>query len=126
MSAKTSSAPDELAITPQAIWVSQQGIQRRNGGDMTGGHAEDLLRRGEMLIHLRRGIRQSARLAESLAGDAIVGSEALALWGRLQAIRGELDGFRAGAADLRRAHNDPFWNEPPHLFHVNGPGQADR
>ena len=77
---------------------------------------EDALYRGEVLISLRHGICQSARLAEQLAADAIVGNEALGLLGRLRAITAELDSLSFHAGDRRRAHNDPFWHEPPHLF----------
>jgi hypothetical protein len=83
---------------------------------MTVGESEKAAIRGQVLVHLRRGVRQSARLAEQLAGDAIVGSEALGLLGRLQAIRAELDASSLTGPDLRRANNDPFWNDPPHPF----------
>ena len=83
---------------------------------MTGRQADDALCRGEVLINLRHGIRQSSRLALQLAEDTIVGNEALALLGRLQAIRAEVDALAFSNPDPRQAQNDPFWNEPPHLF----------
>lgn len=85
---------------------------------MTGREADEAGFRGEVLAHLRHGLRQSSRLAEQLAGDTNVGSEALGLLGRLQAIRAELDAMAAGQ-DLRRAKTDPFWSEPPHPFQNN-------
>ena len=85
-------------------------------GRMTNGTSDDAIYRGEVLIHLRNGIRQSRRLAEQLAQDALVGNEALGLLGRLRAIGAELDSLAMTATDPRRAHNDPFWSEPPHLF----------
>lgn len=75
---------------------------------------DNTLYRGEVLIHLRHGVRRSARLAEQLAGDAIVGNEALALLGRLHAIGAELDSLRLVGTDPRHANNDPFWNKPSH------------
>lgn len=86
---------------------------------MTSGEADDSWYRGKMLIHLRHGIRQSTRLAEELARDAVVGSEAQGLLGRLRAIRSELDGLAFSNVDPRRAQNDPFWNEPPYPFQQN-------
>ena len=83
---------------------------------MTGTQADDTIFRGEVLINLRHGIRQSSRLAEQLTGDSIVGSEAQGLLGRLQAIRAELDSLAFNGIDPRRAENDPFWNEPPFPF----------
>lgn len=83
---------------------------------MSSGKEEDALYRGEALISLRHGISQSAKLAEQLAADAIVGNEALGLLGRLRAINAELESLSWSAGNRRRAHNDPFWNEPPHLF----------
>ena len=77
---------------------------------------DDGLFRGEVLVHLRHGIRRSTRLAEELASDAIVGNEALALLGRLNAITAELDRLSFTSPDPRRPHNDPFWNKPPHAF----------
>lgn len=77
-----------------------------------GGQANDAWHRGELLINLRNGLRQSSRLAEQLAKDALIGHEVRALMGRLQAIRTELDSLSAVDADQRRAHNDPFWNDP--------------
>jgi hypothetical protein len=95
-------------------------IGRRNEGEMTGGEREEAANRGQVLVHLRHGIRETSRLAEQLASDAIVGSEALGLLGRLQAIRAELDASSFTGSDLRRGHNDPFWNEPPHPFQLRG------
>jgi hypothetical protein len=87
---------------------------------MKGSEAEETTYRGEVLVHLRHGIRQSARLAEQLANDAIVGREALGLLGRLQAIRAELDALAIARPDPRRAQNDPFWSKPPHPFRRKG------
>jgi hypothetical protein len=86
--------------------------------------ADDTWFRGKALVHLRHGIRQSTQLAEQLAGDAIVGSEAQGLLGRLNAIRAELDSMAFSAVDRRRAQNDPFWSEPPHPFQRSETRQA--
>ena len=83
---------------------------------MTGTDNDDTWYRGKVLISLRHGIRQSSRLAEELAGDALVGNEALGLLGRLKAIGSELDDLAFSNPDVRRAQNDPFWNQPPHPF----------
>lgn len=83
---------------------------------MTSTAEDDIWYRGTMLVTLRQGIRQSCRLARELASDAIVGSEALGLLGRLKAIDSELDDIARPDPDFRRAHNDPFWNQPPHPF----------
>lgn len=83
---------------------------------MTGAQADDLIYRGRVLINLSHGIRQSTRLAEQLTGDAIVGSEAQGLLGRLHAIRAELESLASSGIDPRRPENDPFWNEPPYPF----------
>jgi hypothetical protein len=64
---------------------------------MTGMSPNESGLRGEYLVLLRHGIRQSARLAEQLSHDALVGNEARSLLGRLQAIRGELDSLATGA-----------------------------
>ena len=93
---------------------------------MTGRDSDDTAYRGRVLVHLRDGIRQLSALAEQLASDAIVGNEALGLLGRLRAIRAELDASAFTGADVRRAHNDPFWNEPPHPFQRSGSSQTGR
>ncbi|UUR09187.1 hypothetical protein [Sphingomonas glaciei] len=72
--------------------------------------------RGTVLINLRHGLRQSSRLAEELASDMIVGSEARGLLCRLKAIGAELDDLAFSNPDVRRAHNDPLWEQPPHPF----------
>lgn len=87
---------------------------------MKGSEAEETTSRGEVLGHLRHGIRQSTRLAEQLAVNPIVGREALGLLGRLEAIRAELDALAVAGPDPRRAQSDPFWNKPPHPFRRNG------
>lgn len=87
---------------------------------MIGSDAEDVMFRGEVLVQLRHGIRQSSRLAEQLTADFIVGHEARSLLGRLEAIRAELDAMRFAHADPRRAENDPFWSEPPNPFRQTG------
>ena len=83
---------------------------------MNGTQADDTIYRGKVLINLRHGLQQSTRSAEQLIGDAIVGSEAQGLLGRLQAIRAELDSLAFSPVDPRKAENDPFWNEPPYPF----------
>nr|WP_314446476.1 hypothetical protein [uncultured Sphingomonas sp.] len=83
---------------------------------MTNGQADETMYRGAVLIHLRHGIRQTSRLAQQLAGDAIVGNEARGLLGRLEAIRAELDAMSFSGADRRRAQNDLIWNQPPYPF----------
>lgn len=83
---------------------------------MNGAQADETIYRGEVLINLRQGIRQSTRLAEQLIGDAIVGGEAQGLLGRLHAIRAELDSLAFHSTDPRRAENDSFWTEPPFPF----------
>jgi hypothetical protein len=93
---------------------------------MSGREADETSRRGEVLVHLRHGIRESTRLAEQLIGDAIVGSEVQGLLGRLRAIRAELDILAMQAPNARRATNDPFWNEPPYPFQQVRPNQAGR
>lgn len=85
---------------------------------------DNSLYRGEVLIHLRHGIRRSSRLAEQLAHDAIVGTEALALLGRLNAIGAELDSLCFAGSDPRQAFNDLFWNKPPHPFRQSPPAAA--
>lgn len=87
---------------------------------MTGWQAEEAGIRGEMLVQLRHGLRQSSRLAEQLAADTIVGNEARGLLGRLRAIRAEVDALAVTGVDLRLAENDPFWSDPPHPFRQNG------
>ena len=67
----------------------------------------------EVLSCLRQGLRESSRLAEQLVDDAIVGNEARAMLGRLQAIRLELNSLTFADSDLRRATNDRFWNKSP-------------
>jgi hypothetical protein len=42
----------------------------------------------------------------------------------LQAIRAELEAIAVAGPDLRRAHNDPFWTQPPHPFRRSGSHQA--
>lgn len=91
---------------------------------MTGSEGDDTWYRGKVLIHLRHGIQQSSDLAEQLANDAIVGSEALGLLGRLHAISAELDALSFSGHDPRKAHNDPLWDRPPHPFRASGSGQA--
>jgi hypothetical protein len=86
--------------------------------------ADETSRRGEVLVHLRHGIRESTRLAEQLVGDAIVGSEAQGLLGRLRAIRAELDVLALQTPNARRAINDPFWNVPPYTSQQVRPNQA--
>jgi hypothetical protein len=71
---------------------------------------------GSVLITLRQGIRQSSRLARELAADAIVGTEALGLLGRLQAIDSELEEIARPNVEMRLASNDPFWKRPPHTI----------
>lgn len=83
---------------------------------MSGTDDDDILYRASVLITLRQGIRHSSRLARELTTDAIVGSEALGLLGRLKAIDSELDDLAFAHSDFRLANNDPFWNEPPHPF----------
>jgi hypothetical protein len=87
---------------------------------MTGMNPNESGLRGEYLVLLRHGIRQSARLAEQLSNDALVGNEARSLLGRLQAIRGELDSLATGAPDHRSAQNDPFWGHGPAPFRYSG------
>lgn len=84
------------------------------------GNNDDTLFRGEVLIHLRHGIRRSCRLAEQLATDSIVGSEAQALLGRLNAITAELEGLNLTRPDPQQPHNDPVWYKPPHPFRYAG------
>ncbi len=91
---------------------------------MTGINDDDILYRGTVLITLRRGIRQSSRLARELAADALVGQEALGLLGRLKAIDSELDDIARPGPDYRLANNDPFWNPPPHPFLRDASGQG--
>ncbi|WP_338505093.1 hypothetical protein V6R86_13255 [Sphingomonas kaistensis] len=83
---------------------------------MTDTDNDDILFRGTVLVTLRQGIRQSSRLARELAGDALIGQEALGLLGRLKAIDSELDDIARPDPDFRLANNDPFWNQPPHPF----------
>ena len=89
---------------------------------MTGDDNESAATRGNMLVNLQHGVSRSSLLAERLATDAIVGSEALALLGRLRAIRTELNSLSTPKIDPRRVHNDPFWNEPPHPFQRGAAG----
>lgn len=89
---------------------------------MTGDDKEPAATRGNMLINLQHGVSRSSLLAKRLATDPIVGSEALALLGRLHAIRTELDSLSTPKIDPRRVHNDPFWNEPPHPFQCGAAG----
>jgi hypothetical protein len=121
MSAKTFTGSDDFAIwwqaLPSTVEVKQTGWEE---GDMTGRNGDETLFRGEVLINLRHGRRQTSQLAQQLAADAIVGPEARGLLGRLQAIRAELDALSFAGLDVRRAQNDPIWSEPPHPFHQNG------
>ncbi|NJC06950.1 hypothetical protein GGQ97_002743 [Sphingomonas kaistensis] len=91
---------------------------------MTSGNSDDTWYRGKVLISLRHGIRQSSRLAEELTGDLIVGNEALGLLGRLKAIGAELDSLAFSNPDIRRAHNDPLWDLPPHPFRTGAASQS--
>ena len=74
---------------------------------------DELARRGETLVVLSHGIRQSSRLAEQLTSDAIVGNEARGLLGRLRAIRVEIDAMASSVPPLRHVQNDPFWSGQP-------------
>jgi len=89
---------------------------------MTGEDHASAATRGNILVNLQHGVSRSSLLAERLASDAIVGSEALALLGRLRAIGSELDRFATTKVDPRRVHNDPIWNEPPHPFQCGAAG----
>lgn len=83
---------------------------------MGGSKGEDTATRGEYLVLLRHGIRQSTRLGEQLTGHPIVGHEVRALMGRLQAIQAELDDLARVQPYLPPAHNDPVWGQLPRSF----------
>jgi hypothetical protein len=108
-------------MSRQAVRALKGNDTRQDEDEMNDRDVDNGSGRGEVLVQLRHGIRHSARLAEELAGDAIVGNEARGLLGRLAAIRAELDALAAAAGpDLRRAHNDPFWSQSPNPFRRNG------
>ena len=87
---------------------------------MTSSKMEDTMRRGELLVHLRHGVRHSSRLAEQLVADSIVGCEARALLCRLRKIRDELEHMSLTASDQRFAVNDPFWSKDAPAFRQGG------
>ncbi|WP_300973975.1 hypothetical protein [Sphingomonas sp. LHG3406-1] len=70
----------------------------------------DTAARGELLVTLRYGLRQTIRLAEHLMSDPAAGGEAHGLLSRLRAIRRELDDMAIEGPDLRRANGDPIWS----------------
>lgn len=65
--------------------------------------------RGALLVQLRHGLRKSSQLAQHLATDPLLESEAHGLLGRLNAIRAEVETLEAAQPRLRHAENDPFW-----------------
>lgn len=83
---------------------------------MNGSKIGQAATRGEYLVLLRHGIRQSTNLGQQLTGHPIVGHEVRALMGRLQAIEAELDELARVAPYLPPAHNDPVWGQLPHSF----------
>lgn len=65
---------------------------------------------GELLVHLRHGVRKSKLLAEHLTNDPLVGPEARALLARLQEVVAELDIMESLKPQLRYIENDPIWS----------------
>ena len=98
-------------MSTQGLRVSGDLGTRQGERAMTSRELDDAAVRGDYLVLLRHGIRQSARLGEQLAGDALLGNEVSGLMGRLRAIRAELDAMTLSGPHLRHAPNDLFWTD---------------
>ena len=65
---------------------------------------------------LRAALQQARCMAEDLTKDPLIGHEARALLGRLEAVGAELDAMQAVRAALKQPRNDPDWSDPRKLW----------
>lgn len=75
---------------------------------------------GNLLPRLRHGLQKSRLLAEHLAPDPLVGSEARALLSRIEAIQQEIEILRLEKPDASHSINDPFWSKFVGVTHETG------
>jgi hypothetical protein len=67
-------------------------------------------------VGLRDALQQARFMAESLTRDPLIGHEARALLGRLEAVGAELDAIQAVRSALKEARNDPDWTETHRIW----------
>ncbi len=67
-------------------------------------------------VCLRTAIQQARFKAERLTSDPLIGHEARALLGRLEAVGAELDAMQAVRAALKQPRNDPDWSNPHKIW----------
>lgn len=67
-------------------------------------------------MSLRHALQQARFVAEGLSNDPLIGHEARALLGRLEAVGAEVDAMQAVRSALKQPRNDPDWSDPRKIW----------